>query len=100
MFFLRYVAKPNNAIEATRHGGAYVNCWMDLPSIHEAKVIALRMIQEQGYSVCELDEEGEAFREHLEGEALECFEQAETDKTVLVFHCWPPDNPDVENTER
>jgi len=100
MFLLRYLASPRpDNQEAATVGGAFVNCWIDLPSLDAAKAAAEAMIEEYGWTVRRLEEQSQAFREDLAGESLEYYEQAEIDKTVLVFHTWPIHASDAGNEE-
>jgi hypothetical protein len=88
VFFLNYKVKPKP--EVKRHqefGGAYVTCWMDLPSLEEAKAAAIDLIHEDGWDVMEL-EEAKPVVEPVADSAREYCEQALIDKIVLCFNTW------------
>jgi hypothetical protein len=89
VFFLNYKVKPKP--EVKRHqevGGAFVTCWMDLPSLEEAKAAAIDLIHEDGWDVTDL-EEAKPVLEPVGDAAREYYEQALIDKTVLCFNTWP-----------
>lgn len=100
MYLLRYLAKPNaDHAQSGDIGGAYINCWMDLASIEAAKVRAMDMIREEGWTVDSLEEAKIVHRSECDDENAAYFDQALIDKTVLVYHCWPVDAPDADEED-
>jgi hypothetical protein len=102
MYLLRYRVLPNaDHANGGEVGGAYVNGWMDLASIAEAKARAMDMIREEGWIVESLDEARAVDRSECDdADGAACFDQALIDKTVLMFHTWPASTPDIDEGDR
>ena len=89
VFFLKYKVKPKPGVKRRQgFGGAYVTCWMEFPSLDQAKAAAIDRIHEDGWDVIEL-EEAKPAPEPVDDSAREDYDQARIDKTVLRFFTWP-----------
>jgi hypothetical protein len=89
MYFLMFEATPRRyARIAPEAAGAYVNCWIDRPTLGEAIRVARAGIEAEGWIVGEPDEAYEVDAStYPPGQAgRECFEQALIDKEVWRFH--------------
>ena len=93
MFFIQFEGTPRRDAQLFAHAaGAYINCWMDRPTLAEAVRDAQANIEDQGWIV---DNEPEAAHcvtaaDYPPGESgRERFEQALIDKEVFVYHCFP-----------
>jgi hypothetical protein len=94
MFFFQFEATPRtDHPEGDEVAGAYVNCWIDRPTIEEAEHVARTMISEDCWIVGEPDEAHAVDRDYYANnpDGLQYFEQALIDKEVLVFHTFPID---------
>jgi hypothetical protein len=97
MYFLQYTAIPGEqSEEAKKVGGAFVNFWIDLPSLAEAKASALDMLLAKGWTARSLEEAKSMSRDECGATGLQYFDQAMVDKTVCVFYLWPVDAADAE----
>lgn len=101
MFFVLFEATPRRSASVTEDvAGAYVNCWIERPTLDEAVRVARTAIEAEGWIVDEPDEAYwvDASTYHPGKDGREYFEQALIDKEVVVFHCFPEvdDDTDVE----
>lgn len=92
MFLITYHVKPLRAHpEAPLIGGAYVNSYVEAASIEEAESIAKNQIEILHWLILEKDQalivRSEDFDDNDPGQKY--FEQALTEKVVLVFHTYP-----------
>ena len=73
-----------------KFGGAHVNCWLALPE-REALGRAAELVEAYGWRVEAVDESREVTRDDYQPDSsgLSHFEQALTDREVVVFHTWP-----------
>lgn len=101
MFFVQFEATPRRgACISADVAGAFVNCWIERPTLEEAVQVARAAIEAENWIV---DEPGEAHwvdaSTYPPGkDSREYFEQALIDKEVFVFHCVPEvdDEADME----
>jgi hypothetical protein len=97
VYYFMYEAEPEPGTSAAEeHGGGFVNCWIDRPTMGEAEAVAIAMIGEYGWRVVACEEVEEVDREYYADnpEGLRYFEQAVIDSEVLVFHVYPIDAPE------
>ncbi len=92
MYFLAVSAKtlPENP-EHGLIGEAYIACWIVAESESAAKQTAYRMIREDGFEVIDTEELLKVAAENYEDDDpnLQYYQQAVTDKTVLVVNVCP-----------
>ena len=91
MWFVSLSASPVAGTEDfVKFGGAHVNCWLALPE-SEALGRAAQLVEAYGWRVEVVDESREVTRDDYQPESsgLAHFEQALTDREVVVFHTWP-----------
>ena len=100
LFYLMFHAKPQKTNpEASEHGGAYVNCWIDRPTLAEAERAARELIAKDCWVADKLDDARKVTRSDYgdNPEGLKHFDQALIDREVLVFHTYPIiDEPDED----
>lgn len=90
MFFFRFTAKPKTGTkQAAESAGAFVNCWIVRRTQRQAEATARAMMIESGWAIRSLEEAGPISREEQSPEGMKYFEQAETDRQVVVLHSWP-----------
>jgi hypothetical protein len=92
LFLVTLVARPREHTHAFREfSGAYVNAWIDAPSKDQALDRAQREVSDSGWTVETVESVAAVQRtDYQEGDpALEYFDQALTDREVVVFHTWP-----------
>jgi len=92
LFYFMFHAKPQETNpEATEHGGAYVNCWIDRPNLTEAERAARELIAQDGWVADKLDEARKVTSSYYgdNPEGRQYFDQALIDREVLVFHTYP-----------
>ena len=97
MFFVQFEATPRrDARVEPAAAGAYVNCWIERPTLYEAVEDARGRIEEQGWIAGEPDEAYEVDEtDYPPGQAgREYFQQALIDKWVLVFYTFPERDED------
>lgn len=92
MYFLAVSAKtlPENP-EHGLIGEAYVACWIDAETESEAKQTAHQMIRDDGFKVIDTEQLLTVTAENYEDDDpnLQYYQQAVTDKTVLVVNVCP-----------
>ncbi len=76
-----------------------VNCWIDFKSHRGARKLAEISIEEEGWTIKELDREFETGRESYDGEEedFRYLEEAERDGWCFVFYTYPHDAPDKDD---
>ncbi|MGI8980716.1 MAG: hypothetical protein ACR2FY_15930 [Pirellulaceae bacterium] len=92
MYFVQFLATPRkNARTAPESAGAFVNCWIERPSLAEAINTARESVEAEGWIVDEPEMAHQVdaghYSESDEGEQY--FKQALIDKEVFVFHTFP-----------
>jgi hypothetical protein len=95
MYHFVFHASPDvSHKESTSFGGAYVNCWIDRPTSDEAEIVARQLIRNSGWVDERLEECREVIRSDYSNnqDGLVYFDQAVSDKEVLVFHRYPMDD--------
>lgn len=105
-FFVCIEAVPaDNNPEAEEFGGAFVNAWVDAPSLRDAEQMTIDRIEFEGWSprrfdhweiVCREcyspDSHGEAAYQN----AIEGIQTASQHQVGLIFHTWPVDETEDE----
>jgi hypothetical protein len=91
MWFIQFEATARHTAALESVGGAFVNCWIDRPSIQSAISAARQMIEAAGWIVGDPDE---TYAVDVDSYALDhpnrqYFEQALVDREVIVFHTYP-----------
>ena len=90
MWFVRLSATPlAESQEFAEFGGAYVNCWLDMPE-RDAMVRASELIKSYGWQIETIEESRPVAIESYEpeSEGSKYFKQAQVDREVVVFHSW------------
>lgn len=92
MIFAQYKMVPGRKHpDFGRIGAALVNCWLRVRSFEAAKMAAAQFLREEGWKSLALQEIWRIppghFKEPSPG--FECFEQAQTDRTVFVIYTCP-----------
>ncbi len=72
--------------------GADIECWIKDQTRKNALIIAQAWIEEAGWRVVELEEQGEILREDHADDDVEFFDQAVFDEQVFVFNVIPRDD--------
>lgn len=88
-------------------GGAYVNAWIERESADEAVAMACGIVEAEGWAITEVERVVPVTSDSMAGRpGLKYYEQALTDKEVLVFYRYPipeleedDDEEDVEGGE-
>ena len=95
MFFIQFEATSRRTGAREGIGGAFVNCWIDRPSLQSAISVARQMIEADGWIVGDADEAYavDAGSYALDNPNREYFEQALIDREVIVFHRYPDSEP-------
>ncbi len=92
MFYFFFEVKPEpRSPNASKLGGAFVNCWIDRPTKDEAQLIAKSIITDDGWIVGEPDEAFQVDRSSYvdNPEGRELYEQALIDKEVCRIYTYP-----------
>ena len=91
MHLIEIHAVPLDPTNVQEFGGAYVNCWIESPSLGEAVSRALAEVEGAGWRLDEVRRAHLTTRESYTGDddGLEYYEQAFIDKEVLLFHTYP-----------
>lgn len=92
MFFLKFEVTPSAGHPSKDQlGGAYVNCWIERPTLDEAIEVAHRMIRESNFVVEEPDEatEVEPADFDKDSEGFSYYQRALSTKAVVVFFQFP-----------
>ena len=92
MHYLQFEATPRpEHPEASKLGGAFVNCWVVAPSASEAEALARVYMREQLWDIESLAEYYVNDRALYDDDStgLQYFEQALIDGEVYVFHTYP-----------
>jgi hypothetical protein len=87
-FMLRAVPRPKS--KNTKHGGAYISCWVNYPHEEGALVLAKHYIKSEGWQCRAVNEKKWVRRSDYEGdESLRYYEEAANDGSSFVFHVYP-----------
>jgi hypothetical protein len=92
VYFFTFLARPLvNAACDGDPAGAYVNCWVDLPTREAAESRARQVIAEfpwhlEALELCRLVSESDYPDSRSE---RDYFDQARADGHCVVFHVWP-----------
>src|SRR4051812_12509796 len=91
MFYLIYEGRPNKDYHDKSVAGGLIGCWIETTSIKEAAKIARHLIKEQHWDIIKKDEFKTVQSNSIEkdSEHYKYYEQALTDKEVLVFYTYP-----------
>ncbi len=91
MYFFSFHSIPIKPEDKLEFGGAYVNCWIQDSSIHDAEERARTAIEENEWSITDQDNESyETTRDHwINDDQLEYYDQALIDREVWVFNIYP-----------
>ena len=90
--FLKFEAAPSpESSDATRHGGAFVLCWIAAPSIELADEQARREIESWGWVIkIVLERSRRTADDYInDDEHRRFYEQALVDGEVFLCHQWP-----------
>jgi hypothetical protein len=88
-YYFRFVARPKQSHPKSNvYGGAIINCWIVRESQTEAESYARGSLADEDWIVTELEDAGEITKESQAQDGMTCFEQAQTDREVFVFHRW------------
>lgn len=99
MFFIQFHVRPtHDSTNAVEYGGAYVNCWVARHALTDAMTAAMDVIHEAGWQVETVEQERRALRDEFDGDGLAYFDQAVVDGEDCVFHTWPVDAPDADES--
>ena len=90
MYFFTFLGRPRST-EQKEVSGAYINCWIDLQNISDAKILAEQKILEHDWEILKMEDGYIIDRAdyNYKKEGLQYFEEALIDKWVLVFHTYP-----------
>ena len=110
VFMIIIMAKPNESNEEySKAGGAYVNCWVNKPTLKEAERLAIQEIESENWVPIKFDsyeilcERCYLERDNLEKEEIEeniaLLQEALDNEISLLFHCWPIGEGDEEGNE-
>src|SRR5262245_18269635 len=95
MYLLRYHAVPGNSCpNAANIAGAFVNCWIDRPTIEEAAAVAQGWIEQRcGWQNTSNEESKIVELQDYDKDStgLPYYQQALIDKEVFAFHSYPID---------
>jgi hypothetical protein len=99
MFFVQFEGTPRrDARTGADAAGAYINCWIERPTLGEAVSIARSFIEAQGWIIDQPDEaypvDEQTYPPGKDGR--EYFVQALIDREVYVFYQFP--EVDLEST--
>ena len=84
-------ANPLAGSRNTRHGGAYISCWVNYPHGEGALVLARHYIRNWGWRVRSVQEHRYPTRANYLGKpSLKYFDEAAADGSSFVFHTYPP----------
>lgn len=75
-----------------------MNCWIRSNSEHEAEIIAVEAIRNDGWCIQSLEDKFIAEKERYvdDPEVLELYEQAEKEGESYIFNIWPPEPQDED----
>lgn len=95
-YFLFEVLPEPDSENFEDSGGAFVNCWIRSNSEHEAEIIAVEAIRNDGWCIQSLEDKFIAEKERYvdDPEVLELYEQAEKEGESYIFNIWPPEPQD------
>ena len=94
MYFLMFHEIPaSENPESQAIGGAFVNCWIERPTLAEADAVARRMISQRQWQIYQHEDAYPISSSDYDSDptGLKYYEQALIDQEVLVFHCYPRD---------
>lgn len=92
MFYFLFEGTPRRESGANEDiGGAFINCWIERPTLEEAEHVARSDIEAEGWIVGNPEEAHAVDRSTYANNpvGMEYFEQALTDKEVFVFNQYP-----------
>jgi hypothetical protein len=92
MYFFAFRSRPKPENENKgKHGGAYINCWIDQHSREEAEEIARQYIGDSGWIVEAKEEDRSTYEEDYaeSKDGLEYYQKAQKEGSCFVFHTWP-----------
>lgn len=92
-------ATPKGETDATKSGGAYVNCWINFQLEDGARHLAAYYVNQEGWIVEEIEEsrwvQQQASDDNADG--LRYFSEALRDGASLVFNMWPTNGEESAN---
>lgn len=101
MYLVEIHAVPLDPTDVQEFGGAYVNCWIESPSLGEAVSRAMAEVEGAGWRPDEVRRAHLTTRESYTGDddGLEYYEQALIDQEVFVFYTYPIEDEDHEEDD-
>jgi hypothetical protein len=96
MYLLSYELRPSaDNPEREGIGGAFVNSWIEAPSMEEARQRAQTHLTASGWVILNVEKEQTMPKERVAPDSMTHFQQAERDGEVFVIHAYPPEEPDA-----
>lgn len=91
MFYLIYEGRPDKDYHDKTIAGGHIGCWIETTDIKNADKIARDLIKKQNWDILKKDKFKTIKPNSIakDSEHYQYYEQALTDKEVLVFYTYP-----------